>query len=487
MPPPPPPSKSYLLRFDDTDSEEEDEGLSKLMASKLKIQQQQQQQQQPKLLAHPIKDKFIVDPIREEHQITNKQKSFIYVDHSIQEEGKESMNHHPEDDDRNDDTATKILFNIRSTNNNNNEDKEGAVVKLTKEKKKRKRKRNRRKKQAVDVDVEHETIDNNNKNKRNVSFSSVSIRFMERELGGDGVPADGGWPLGISDTIKHEVDSMTVNDYEDYRRLELETRWKKNSSTDALLPEVLETRPWDYRKQRDEKTGRSIRNPLFRPLDEDERHALLIDQPMESLTSNNNNNQNSHPKRSRSGSIDHPKRVRSGSIDHPPRMRSRSSSIDHCGIYDPVHVRHVRRELEDLRVFRSNEGNSGCTCRKLQVPQGKKKRLSVSKVKDELRKRRYKLPTQKITREELEQTLYKLVQEEPCCNDTNCTCIRNGIGCQADTCSCWSNVNPNCSSSSIRELCGNKLGMYIVDTKHIRSYREDVIAKIMPSSFVSLW
>lgn len=336
----------------------------------------------------------------------------------------------------------------------------------SKAKKKRRRKRHKKKKQATAAPE-----------KKHVSFGSVSLRLVERKLGGDGVPADGGWPLGFSDAVIQNVDSISIDDYEDHRRIELEKRWREKVKSDPPL--VLETRQWDYKKPRDDQ-GYTIRNPLFSSLSEDERHALLINKAVASV----------QPTKSKSSGSGH---------GHKHQIRrTRSSSIDFAaGPYDPVHIRHVRNELEDLRGCRTSDGSTGCTCRKLHVhlpPKngggGKKsqhKRLSMAKVKEELRKRHYKLPSHNVPRDELEKTLFDMVQDEACCTNNDCPCVRNGLGCQADTCSCWSHAQSDSEQlstvESFQALCGNKHGIYVVDTGAIASYRKDMIAKTKHTLF----
>ena len=89
------------------------------------------------------------------------------------------------------------------------------------------------------------------------------------------------------------------------------------------------------------------------------------------------------------------------------------------------------------------------------------------------------------TQKELEQQLYDAVQNEPCCWNDDCPCVKSGIGCQADTCSCWHPGHDNVGGSGhssprnsesntpeiIRTKCGNKNGMYVVDFDMIYKYR----------------
>jgi hypothetical protein len=201
--------------------------------------------------------------------------------------------------------------------------------------------------------------------------------------------------------------------------------------------------------------------------------------------------------RDRSGSIDKKTqtRSRSGSFDKkaPQVTRSRSASFaeQYNDTYTQVEVHHVRNKLESLRNSRSKEGNTGCTCRKLNaylLPPGgggkeaHSRRMNERKVKEELRKR-YLLPQEVKTREELEILLHDTVEKEPCCLD-DCACVRDGIECQADTCKCWYTTHQSekgkkhddiPSIEKINSRCGNRFGIYTVDNVKIDDFRSSYI------------
>ena len=152
---------------------------------------------------------------------------------------------------------------------------------------------------------------------------------------------------------------------------------------------------------------------------------------------------------------------------------------------------HVRNELEQLRNERNKSGATGCNCRKLNVylpPKdggGKKaqhKRLKPSKLHQELKKRN--LFDASMSREDMEKLLHKTIEEEPCCRDEDCFCVRNGINCQADACSCWHDSHVHVkrysdsgplSNQDIQTRCGNPLGMYVVDLDGIDQYRNKIV------------
>merc|ERR1712194_690190 len=94
------------------------------------------------------------------------------------------------------------------------------------------------------------------------------------------------------------------------------------------------------------------------------------------------------------------------------------------------------------------------SCRKLNVflptslatkkdkPSKKKKgshrRLPERKLREELRRRGLlHKGNSSMAREKMEVLLHDTIEKEPCCWGNDCPCVRDGIECQADTCSCW--------------------------------------------------
>ena len=414
--------------------------------------------------------------------------------------------------------------------------------KLTKSQRKRrqrrKKKKNARKKENQEVKSGDDC--------KHVSFSDVSIRAFPRAFSGDTVPAHGGWPLGMKLEGYDDFDKVPVEEYETMKQNHLHERWMailsaadnkaalspksspKNSSPSKVKREkdriiddqiirlvngsadinssgrkdgncsapaniVYESRQWDYRR---------VKNPLFRSVSEDERHLIFLEASgtdpkiFKDVQSPKNSNKSG---RTRSNSMgNHCQGVRN------TRSRSKSFS-DHDlenGVkgkfneeYNQAMVHHVRNELEQIRFERNKSGATGCNCRKLVVylpPKdgsgGKKsqhRRLKPSKVVQELKKRDlYDSSVASMSRDKMEKMLYKAVEKEPCCRDDACFCIRNGINCQADACSCWHDSHVHVKHSDgvlanddIRKRCGNPLGIYVVDTEAIDTYRVDVMKK----------
>jgi hypothetical protein len=183
---------------------------------------------------------------------------------------------------------------------------------------------------------------------------------------------------------------------------------------------------------------------------------------------------------------------------------------------DPSVMQHIQHDLETIRIQRSDPTNLGCSCRKLHVflpgatdkshhkKKGSHRRLPERKVREELR-RRGLLPDNSgsMKREDMEVMLHSAIEKEPCCWGGDCPCVRNGIGCQADTCSCWhpshdvAHTTNNSSTSSsnhkqehgdsprriadmnaeaIQIQCGNSFGTYVVNFGEIRKHRERFVA-----------
>jgi hypothetical protein len=114
-------------------------------------------------------------------------------------------------------------------------------------------------------------------------------------------------------------------------------------------------------------------------------------------------------------------------------------------------------------------------------------------VREELRRRG--LPADG-NREKMEKALHDAIEKEPCCWGNDCPCVSSGIGCQADTCSCWHPSHEGATHGGgakkenteaksvvdqdvvdVEERCGNVNGMYVVNFGEIRRYRERYVVK----------
>jgi hypothetical protein len=418
---------------------------------------------------------------------------------------------------------------------------------------------------------------------RSISFGSVAVREHRRTMSGaDGVPADGGWPLGLSDEVVADLGSYPVEEFERRRQAELRARYvevmeRRRASYERRRREaaeggggasgnggrmragsvashdgapfepirapggVLETRQYDYKSRKrpslstpaaDLDLGDLLavledgKNPLFGASNEDERKFLLIrdgepangsggggrsgsgGSPNKHGLSQDLQQQQQQQQRPRSKSnADQwsrkcPPSPTSG--DRASRSRRKRSQSDaDLGVYTSTDVIHIRNELERIRAGRSGNTAIGCGCRKLRVllpgQAGQKKRkqhrMTERRVQEELRKRGLlNGVSAKLNREGLEQLLHDAVERGPCCWGNDCPCARNGIGCQADTCSCWhpghddvdgkqkkateslSDHQAELGVRGIEELCGNPCGMYVVDFAKIDSIRRRFIS-----------
>jgi len=500
MPPPPPPSKSYLLTFDTSSDEEIEVRPATYDDSPKTIHSQN-------------------------HAATN---LFSYL-RSSSADSDNLGSLHP-----NDNPGSIPESDIDEDMNSN------SHARNKKGKKKRKKKK-KQSKSSSPLIVQ-----------KKVTFGNIEVREVYRDIHSDGVPMDGGWPLGLGSNI-HKEYSINVDTFEQQKQIELVNRYKKyihekrheqiNSTfksrrkrsnsksceeirkleeqkgkieeSDALsvhIPEsfIFETRPYDYKRSTytPPTTKHSVfgenpileweeiksmgRNVLFRPLVEAERKELLFrDAPshfhLES-SSPSSSSVSSHFDDSQS----------------PKKNRLHANSVNYSDgdLYCSSVVTQIRNELEQIRIHRSPDMSTGCSCRKLVVilPKdiiaggGKKahhhRRMHERKVKEELRKRNVPYSSS-ASREILEQLLYDTVEERGCCADKDCECFRNGIMCQADTCSCW---NPSHNSISgahkkgedhvvlsnevIRQNCGNENGIYIVDFDGIQKHRDQYIKAV---------
>jgi hypothetical protein len=486
MPPPPPPSKSYLIRVVDSDDEDDEaEAERQQRTSNVPNNTYADNNSNSKSYRYANTNANSVnananntDPRLAESLVDdNDNDNDVYASAS-------------DDDGENGVTDSKTHESPRSTIHESQSSSTGA-----KNSKRRKRKKKKRKGSAA-------------QSTRKVNFGSVSVLEFGRCLGTDTVPSDGGWPLGMTmSTLKSSIsgaersvteESLSIDDYETEKQARLHARLKglelDLNGVESDPAEWLETRQRDYKYK--------SKNKLFRMMTETERMVLLLADGSEvpegadvgSLTTPL---QEMMYTRARSGSIDKKMhtRSRSGSIDKKPpqvsRARSASFAEQYNDTYTQVVVHHVRNELELLRNSRSKEGNTGCTCRKLDVyllppgGGGKKahsRRMNERKVKEELRKR-HLLPQEVKTREELEILLHDTVEKEPCCLD-DCACVRDGIECQADACKCWYTTHQSekgkkhddiPSIEKINSRCGNRFGIYTVDPVKIDDFRSSYI------------
>ena len=410
---------------------------------------------------------------------------------------------------------------------------------------KRKKKKKKKKKKTSPA-IEEETEEKKSptkKNKKVVRFDHVQVNEFKRCMGLDGVPADGGWPLGLD--FEYPVERtfyLDLDIFERQRQLELQKRWAQcirerrieihhyNSKhthsnhnhnhkdadhqsqspewidADYLTPDHLETRPADFKRRQErnyssyedgnidpqteaQEIAREGVNLLFRPLREDKRMEILVQAASDQHSDQNDTHQSTdsisqHNSPSKCKKHSH-NRKHQHSNDNGVVTRSRSnscSSSNHHSLeqqqpyYESVEIKHVRNELEQLRFHRSTE-HLGCNCKRRKF----NRRMNERKLREELRKHGItntnNSSKKKQTREDLEQMLKKVVDEQGCCYGNDCPCVRNGVNCSADTCSCYqnqtssSNIGKNPTIEQMKSNCGNRYGLYVVDFDHINKQR----------------
>jgi hypothetical protein len=103
-----------------------------------------------------------------------------------------------------------------------------------------------------------------------ISWGDVTEYLFTRQLGLDGVPKSGGYPLGLGEFLEAEV--VPLAEHIASHQAVLRRRMQALDSTAASLTitdeeMVFETRQWDFK--------RHVSNPLFKPLREPARADLL--------------------------------------------------------------------------------------------------------------------------------------------------------------------------------------------------------------------
>ncbi|KAL3817731.1 hypothetical protein ACHAXA_002491 [Cyclostephanos tholiformis] len=192
-------------------------------------------------------------------------------------------------------------------------------------------------------------------------------------------------------------------------------------------------------------------NPLFRAMREDDRRKVLLrDDHLMTIR-----------RHSRRPMVDDSMKAYPSpsepmqKIDAPPSFIANDDEYVTLDPADGVVTQRLQQDLEALRIRRSDLSNLGCSCRKLHVflpgstdrshhrKKTSHRRLPERKLREELRKRGLLHGGTGdeggvlLSREDMEVLLHDAIENEPCCWGNDCPCWRDGIGCQADTCSCW--------------------------------------------------
>ncbi len=343
----------------------------------------------------------------------------------------------------------------------------------------------------------HKNIHNTDNQHNTRRFNAVRGRSVGGKGGGKSGGGSGGRNSTSSGSFKME---MSVEGKEELERI---------LNQPIMMPAgELETRPFDYRKkicrilkQRNSSTTNNKnchgdnnienndvvteeeelyheqggRNPLFATLSENARRKVLLrdDHLMNICQVISDDNANI-------------------------MMNDESNPLDPT---DTAITQYIQHELETLRIQRSDPANLGCSCRKLHIflqgsidkshqkKKGSHRRMPERKVCEELRRRGLlNKSNENMSREKLEILLHDTIENEPCCWGNDCPCVRNGIGCQADTCTCWHDSHDATHGASyhqhpkiethdqgvevMKSRCGNANGIYIVNFEEIAKYRK---------------
>jgi len=291
-----------------------------------------------------------------------------------------------------------------------------------------------------------------------VKFGRVSAREYRRCLGTDTVPTEGFWPLGLSKELVRNVELGSVQKIQVAKKDSLCSLYDEKSRKELLLANSASF----------EKNVASIKKA--------------------SCTSNLMNkkimNWASIKKASSTGSLANKKKLsrkhysedRQNFFWKLPRKHS-SGDLQNLFVLK-IELEDLASEMQLLRIERCRT-KQGCACKKksnfmlTKGKFGKMKVLSKCRLKDELKQRGWDDDTCK-SRTEMEEILTRLIDQDPCC-DEYCPCVKNGIGCHENACSCWKNISGNLDVDKINRSCGNTFGMKVFDVDKICSHRTKIL------------
>jgi len=249
-----------------------------------------------------------------------------------------------------------------------------------------------------------------------VRFGRVSAREYQRCLGTDTVPTEGFWPLGLSNEVVRNVELGSVRSIQ---------KSKKYSS--------------------------------FSMCDEDQRKELVR------------------------ASSSHFEKNGASTKKSSKKLSGKNSSENLQNLVSEKEIEDLNNEIELLRTERCKK-NQGCACKKkpnmmlAKGKYGKKKVFTERRLKDELKLRGRNKDACK-SRAEMEEILTHLIDQDPCCGE-DCPCVKNGIGCHENACSCWRDIGDRCTVDEINRSCGNKFGMEVMDVDEIRSHSAKVLEDV---------
>jgi len=302
----------------------------------------------------------------------------------------------------------------------------------------------------------------------------VYVREYKRGIGSDAVPTgSGGWPLGLSNELCREVTvPLLLDDVMIIRPSNLSDPYPNSDKSESI--------DWN----RDIST--SVTNKA-RPMSETDRMRIIL--PVLDSNYHFKTTDPTDDKQSSAHSSSHHHHHH-----HSKRKTRSSSSSSSCGYHNPE-IEHLGHEIRhELEVLRNNRSITGCECRKLKNISGRRG-MNERKLREELRKRKLLTPEEARSKhsspskkEELAKRLQQAVDENGCCGE-DCPCYKSGIGCHAESCSCWhlshcvdkkhktkssameGEQDDDADVCSITKRCGNKNGIYATDYKAIEAVR----------------
>jgi len=412
---PPPPSKSYLLKFDDSSSDEDDDDY--YATRREPVRQQQPPVSQP-VVAQSVATQPATQPAA--NAIQNPNSGLFDLLKSLGGTSSSTTSTStPEESatiETNNDTETPATTATANTTANtttntaqSGEQSEESAASTKKRKKKRKKKKK---------------TTSSSTNKKVVTFSSIHVLEFHRDVGGDGVPTDGGWPLSLSST-KYREFTLDIDEFETRKQKELKARYEKivkrrrkgqgqsssssssskmetrsrrkrsNSKTcqelkreektskedsssleehiqmPVFIPDghVFETRQYDYRP----RSADALRHELGKGDDDGDDGALELEWEEIQCTGRNRLfGQLGEAERKHlllrdaqlSSDDQHANNNNSSNSNENKSKRKDSYSED---AFCSLQIIHIRNELEQMRIHRSAENAAGCSCRKLHV------------------------------------------------------------------------------------------------------------------------
>jgi hypothetical protein len=190
-------------------------------------------------------------------------------------------------------------------------------------------------------------------------------------------------------------------------------------TTGLNVLQTLETRQYDYK---------TTTNPLFAPLGEDERIALLT-----------------------SATVD---------IVHDPNFSSNP-------------LTEINNEIKTLKA---NRDSGGCNCKHMKAD-----KMSVAKLKSELVANKHLIcyeatpaEIEKLPKAELMKKVKETLKQCVLCVENDCQCVQLGIQCSAQLCGCLRGGHHPGQAQS----CANALGVDVYDLARVKQYRKTVLDRL---------